>query len=95
MSRIALANIQALTFYKDSLTTTRRGKPIQQLECIGVPCDLFQPDVVRCVNQGGDGTDVDWKVSCSYRGILVGHPNLTDAAVCPYSVRRIFQKPYV
>ena len=61
MSRIALARIPSLTFYKDSLTTSRRGSPISQLTCIGKPCRLYQPDVVRCTNSGGSGTDVDWK----------------------------------
>ncbi|EMD33329.1 hypothetical protein CERSUDRAFT_126100 [Gelatoporia subvermispora B] len=61
MSRVALSRIKALTFYKDELTTSRRGDPIQQLECIGKPCRLYQPEVVRCVNLGGADTEVDWK----------------------------------
>ncbi|KAG6813403.1 hypothetical protein H0H92_011381 [Tricholoma furcatifolium] len=62
MSRIELASIPSLTFYKDSLTTSRRTKPIQQLICEGAPCKLYQPEVVRCVSlPGGWGTDVDWK----------------------------------
>jgi len=60
-SRIALATIPSLTFYKDSLTIGRRSKPIQQLTCVGKPCRLYTPDVVRCVNAGGSGTDVDWR----------------------------------
>ncbi|KAA1467444.1 DUF1183-domain-containing protein [Dentipellis sp. KUC8613] len=60
-SRIALAAIPALTFYKDALTRSRRGRPVQQLVCIGKACDLYTPDVVRCVNIGGEGTDVEWK----------------------------------
>ena len=62
MSRVALAGIPALTFYKDSWTESRRTSPISQLTCIGKPCQLYQPEVVRCVNLGGSGTDVDWKV---------------------------------
>ncbi|CAL1715807.1 unnamed protein product [Somion occarium] len=61
MSKIALARIPSLTFYKDAETTSRRGKPIPQLTCIGKPCRSYTPDVVRCVNIGGAGTDVDWK----------------------------------
>ncbi|KAI0706770.1 hypothetical protein C8T65DRAFT_809410 [Cerioporus squamosus] len=61
MSRIALARIPSLTFYQDSLTTSRRGSAIPQLTCIGKPCRLYQPEVVRCTNLGGAGTDVDWK----------------------------------
>lgn len=62
MSRIKLADISALTLYQGEVTSSRRGKPIPQLVCKGKPCKLFTPDVVRCVNLGGEDTDVDWKV---------------------------------
>ncbi|PSR88726.1 hypothetical protein PHLCEN_2v5077 [Hermanssonia centrifuga] len=62
MSRVALSKIKSLTFYKDSLTTSRRDGPIPQLNCIGKPCNLYTPDAVRCVSVGGEGTDVDWKI---------------------------------
>ena len=62
MSRTKLADISALTLYQGELTSSRRGQPIPQLVCKGKPCKLFTPDVVRCVNLGGEGTDVDWKV---------------------------------
>ncbi|KAF8071916.1 hypothetical protein FPV67DRAFT_1483150 [Lyophyllum atratum] len=62
MSRLELAKIPALTFYKDHLTTARRTSPIPQLVCKGAPCKLYQPEVVRCVSlPGGYGTEVDWK----------------------------------
>ncbi|KAG2149088.1 DUF1183-domain-containing protein [Suillus bovinus] len=61
MSRIALESISGLTFYKNALTTARRTSPIAQLVCLGKACGLYQPDVVRCNNIGGSGTDVDWK----------------------------------
>ncbi|KAG1876038.1 hypothetical protein C8R48DRAFT_745610 [Suillus tomentosus] len=61
MSRIALESIPGLTFYKNALTAARRTSPIAQLVCIGKACGLYQPDVVRCSNIGGSGTDVDWK----------------------------------
>jgi len=61
MSRIALASIPAITFYKDSLTTARRTAPITQLVCLGKPCATYQPEVVRCRNIGGSGINVDWK----------------------------------
>jgi len=60
-SRVRLADIPALTLYNDEPTLSRRGRPIPQLVCKGKPCDLFQPDVIRCVNLGGEGTNVDWK----------------------------------
>ena len=61
-SRVELAKIESLTFYKDSYTKARRFSSLPQLVCIGKPCKLFQPDVVRCVNLGGTGTEVDWQV---------------------------------
>ncbi|KAJ7170744.1 DUF1183-domain-containing protein [Mycena crocata] len=64
MSRIELARIPALTFYKDSLTESRRTKPISQLICVGKPCSLYTPEVVpvvRCQSLGGSGTEIDWK----------------------------------
>ncbi|THV07370.1 DUF1183-domain-containing protein [Dendrothele bispora CBS 962.96] len=61
MSRVKLSNIKALTFYQDEQTAYRRTSPLPQLVCVGKPCKLFQPEVVRCTNLGGQGTDVDWK----------------------------------
>ncbi|KAI0259894.1 glycoside hydrolase superfamily [Gloeopeniophorella convolvens] len=61
MSRIKLADIPALTLYKDEPTLARRGKSIPQLVCKGKACKVFTPDVIRCTNIGGRGTEVDWK----------------------------------
>jgi len=61
MSRVELAKIKSLTFYKDSYTAARRTFALPQLVCVGKPCKLFQPDAVRCVSLGGTGTEVDWK----------------------------------
>jgi len=61
MSRIKLADLSALTLYQGESTSSRRGQSIPQLVCKGKPCKLFTPDVIRCVNLGGEGTDVDWK----------------------------------
>jgi len=61
MSRVQLEKIQALTFYKDAVTTARRGSPIPQLVCLGKPCSLYTPEAVRCTNLGGQGTEIDWK----------------------------------
>ena len=69
MSRVLLSKIRSITLYKDELTKARRLPAIPQLTCIGSPCRLFQPDVVRCYNNGGEGVDVDWTVRCyCYRG---------------------------
>jgi len=61
MSKVELSKIKSLTFYKDENTAARRTSPLPQLVCVGKPCKLFQPEVVRCVSLGGFGTDVDWK----------------------------------
>jgi hypothetical protein len=62
MSRVELAKIPSLTFYGDALTKGRRSDPIPQLTCVGAACKLYTPEVVRCTNLGGYGTEVDWKV---------------------------------
>jgi hypothetical protein len=61
-TRVKLADITALTLYNDEPTLSRRGQPIPQLICKGKPCNSYTPDVIRCVNLGGEGTNVDWKV---------------------------------
>ncbi|KAH9930131.1 uncharacterized protein B0H18DRAFT_1147762 [Fomitopsis serialis] len=61
LSKVALERIPSLTFYKDALTLSKRGSSIPQLTCLGKACRLYEPDVVRCANAGGHGTDVDWK----------------------------------
>lgn len=66
MSRVELSRIQALNFYKDSETLSRRTSPIPQLSCSGKACDLYTPEVVRCENIGSTGrAEVDWKVNCT------------------------------
>ena len=62
MSRVELAKIRSLTFHKEEKTAYRRTSPYPQLICIGKPCGLYQPEVVRCISLGGTGVDVDWKV---------------------------------
>ncbi|KAF8917475.1 hypothetical protein CPB85DRAFT_1286068 [Mucidula mucida] len=61
MSKVKLASISSLTFYNGADTKARRTDPIPQLTCVGKPCKYYQPDVVRCKNDGGSGIDVDWK----------------------------------
>ncbi len=68
MSKVKLASISSLTFYNGADTKARRTDPIPQLTCVGKPCKYYQPDVVRCKNDGGSGIDVDWKV---YRTIYL------------------------
>jgi len=60
-SQVRLVDIPALTLYNDEPTLSQRGQPIPQLVCKGKPCSLFKPDVIRCINLGGEGTNVDWK----------------------------------
>jgi len=61
MSKVELAKIRALTFYKGENTAYRRTSALPQLSCVGKPCGLYQPEVVRCESLGGTGIDVDWK----------------------------------
>ena len=92
MSRVELAKIRALTFYKDEKTASARTSPLPQLVCVGKPCKLYQPEVVRCVSLGGTGTDVDWKVSLvqARSSDLPFLRGLTNADI---SVRLICQNP--
>ena len=87
MSRVQLARIKSLTFYKDTFTAARRTDPLPQLTCLGEPCQLYTPDVVRCVNIGGEGTEVDWRVRNSIH-------ELCSRRFTSYSVRRICRRLY-
>jgi hypothetical protein len=58
--RIRFDSIRSLTFYKGEYTNGRRTDPIPQLVCDG-DCRGYTPDVVRCTNAGGSGTEVDWE----------------------------------
>ena len=62
MSRVALDKIRSLTLYKGQLTKSRRLPPVKQLTCVGKACNKYQPEVVRCYNEGGEGTEIDWVV---------------------------------
>ncbi|KAF7374837.1 DUF1183-domain-containing protein [Mycena sanguinolenta] len=85
MSRVELAKIPALTFYKDSVTEGRRTSPISQLVCVGEPCPMFTSarptfhqvyDLVELKLAARDGrdlaTDTYWQVRCMlfYLGLL-------------------------
>lgn len=63
-TKVSLESIHSLTFYQDEYTQARRTIPIPQLKCFGKPCKQYQPEVIRCLNDGGKGLDVQWKV-CS------------------------------
>ncbi|KZV84649.1 DUF1183-domain-containing protein, partial [Exidia glandulosa HHB12029] len=60
-TKVKLSDIESLTFYAGEKTAARRTSPIDQLKCIGKPCRTYKPDVVRCINTGGIGVEVDWK----------------------------------
>jgi hypothetical protein len=87
MSRVALADIPALIFYDGSEARSRRGKPVPQLTCRGKACSSYKPDVVRCTNLGGAGTNVDWKAS-SKRWLYLQTILISDYRAC--SARLIF-----
>ncbi len=37
-SQAKLSQLRTLTFYNGELTTSRRGKPVQQMTCVGEAC---------------------------------------------------------
>ncbi|KAJ5783831.1 uncharacterized protein N7518_009508 [Penicillium psychrosexuale] len=62
---ILLSNVQTLTLRAHRMTTARRVSPIPQLSCAGPSkqtCNLYQPETMRCTNQGYDYDveDVQW-----------------------------------
>lgn len=59
-SRVRMDSIDTLTFYNGELTAARRSSPVPQLQCVGKPCKLYQPDVVQCTAVGRNGPDVEW-----------------------------------
>ena len=61
--KVLLSSIKSLAFFSEEYTKARRSNPIPQLTCKGKICDSYQPGAVQCVNIGGDGIDVNWKVS--------------------------------
>ncbi|KAJ5280018.1 hypothetical protein N7478_005390 [Penicillium angulare] len=67
---ILLSNVKTLTLRANSMTTSRRVTPIPQLNCVGSSkkiCDLYQPDTMRCSNEGYgyDEEDVQWTCEAS------------------------------
>lgn len=62
---ILLSNVKTLTLRANRETSARRVTPIPQLSCVGPSkkiCKLYQPEVMRCTNQGYDydAEDVQW-----------------------------------
>ncbi|KAJ5173837.1 Protein of unknown function DUF1183 TMEM66 [Penicillium coprophilum] len=62
---ILLSNVQTLTLRAHRMTSSRRVSPIPQLSCAGPSkqiCNLYQPEIMRCTNQGYDydAEDVQW-----------------------------------
>ena len=61
-----LAEVKALTFYKDRMTTSRRTSPIKQLNCVGGNACKYSNliETVQCLNRGTDEYgDVQWECS--------------------------------
>lgn len=67
--KVLLSSIKSLAFFSEEHTNARRSHPIPQLTCKGKLCNLYQPEAVHCVNIGGDGVDVNWKVSGQLLGV--------------------------
>ena len=81
-----LSSINSLAFFSEEYTNARRSHPIPQLTCKGKICDSYQPEAVHCVNIGGDGVDVNWKVI----GQLLSVYSLLIAAFVVDSARRTY-----
>ncbi|KAJ6024601.1 hypothetical protein N7540_005398 [Penicillium herquei] len=67
---ILLSNVNTLTLRGDRMTSSRRVSPIPQLKCVGPSkrvCELYQPDTMRCTNEGYeyDEEDVQWTCQAS------------------------------
>jgi hypothetical protein len=88
MSKVALASIKSLTFYADGVTAARRTEPLPQLNCIGKACSLYTPEVIRCTNVGGHGTDIDWKV-CIPKQYLSSVYSVTHTTVLTENCRAV------
>lgn len=70
-SKVRMDSIDTLTFYNGEMTAARRSSPVPQLECVGKPCQLYQPDVVQCTAVGRNGPDVEWSKSFLILGALL------------------------
>ncbi|KAJ5936932.1 hypothetical protein N7466_003382 [Penicillium verhagenii] len=64
---ILLSTVETLTLRADRMTTSRRLSPIPQLNCVGPSkkiCSLYQPETIRCTNQGHDYEEEDVQWTC-------------------------------
>lgn len=61
---ILLSDVQSLTLRNGKMTTSRRVSPVPQLTCTGPEevCKLYQPEVMRCTNEGADydAQNIQW-----------------------------------
>ncbi|KAJ5719659.1 hypothetical protein N7493_007237 [Penicillium malachiteum] len=67
---ILLSNVNTLTLRANRQTSARRVSSIPQLKCVGPSkrvCELYQPDTMRCKNEGYgyDVEDVEWTCQAS------------------------------
>lgn len=59
--RVKLKDIQALTFFPDKYTETRRSEQVRQMSCVGTYCDWVHLQSIQCYNRGFDGRAVQWE----------------------------------
>ena len=65
---VRLADVNALTFYRDRESTHRRVPALPQLTCVsGSGCAHFEPESIRCVNSGSsyDASSIEWTCTAS------------------------------
>ncbi|KAJ3328271.1 Store-operated calcium entry-associated regulatory factor [Gonapodya sp. JEL0774] len=76
---IDLRSVTTLTFRNGQMSTSRKGKPVPQIACVGGDaCSEFVPEVIQCTNVGFDGRDVQWRCQAELEdGLRLG---TTDVA---------------
>ncbi|KAF3483693.1 uncharacterized protein GIQ15_03017 [Arthroderma uncinatum] len=65
---VLLSDVQTLTLHSNRKTSHRRVSAIPQLNCVGPSkeiCSLYQPDVLRCTNEGYDYDENDVQWTCT------------------------------
>ncbi|KAM5464070.1 hypothetical protein MauCBS54593_007249 [Microsporum audouinii] len=65
---VLLSDVHTLTFHANRKTSHRRVSAIPQLKCVGPSkevCSLYQPDIIRCTNEGYDYDENDVQWTCT------------------------------
>ncbi len=64
---VLLRDVKVLTLHKGRQTQARRVSSIPQIKCIGGSAKCaYEPETIRCYNQGSDGIDIQVRIFLSY-----------------------------